>query len=71
MQIDVKVIPGAKQNSLKEENGLFKVHLTASAVDGKANRALIEFLSRHFAVKKREIEIIKGLKSRRKTINIQ
>ena len=71
MRLDVKVIPGARKNSLSEENGIFKVHLTAPAVDGKANAALIAFLAEHFDVKKRGIEIIKGLKSRRKTINIQ
>ncbi len=71
MKLTIKVIPGAKKNELKEEpSGLTKVYLRAPAVDGKANKALIEFLSRSFGVKKPQIEIIKGLKSRNKTINI-
>jgi len=45
--------------------------LTAPAVEGKANRALIEFLAEHFGVKKAQISIIKGLQTRRKTINIE
>ncbi len=70
MQINVKVIPGSKKNYLQEEGGSIKVHLTAPPVEGKANAALIELLSEHFNVAKSKIEIIKGLKSRIKTINI-
>lgn len=70
MQIQLKVIPGAKKNLVKEENGLVKVYLTAPPVDGKANKALINVLAEHFNVKKNGIEIIKGLKSRNKTVNI-
>ena len=70
MTIDVKVIPQAKKTLMKEAGGIFKVYLKAPAVDGKANQALIEFLADHFSVKKSAVEIIKGLKSRHKTINI-
>ncbi|HNV24550.1 MAG TPA: DUF167 domain-containing protein, partial [Candidatus Omnitrophota bacterium] len=65
-----KVIPKAKKEFMKEENGVFKIYLTAPAVEGKANDALIAFLSEHFKVRKRAIEITKGLKSRYKTITI-
>ena len=70
MIINVKTIPGAKKNFFKEENGIYKIYLTAPAVEGKANVALIEYLADHFNVKKSQIEIIKGLKSRNKTVNI-
>ena len=70
MIISVRVTPGAKKNLIKEEGGVTKVYLTAPPVEGKANEALIGFLAGHYGVKKRQIEIIKGLKSRTKTINI-
>lgn len=70
MIIDIKTIPGAKKNFLKTEAGLYKVYLTAPAVEGKANKALVEYLADYFGVKKSQIEIIKGLKSRNKTVNI-
>lgn len=70
MQIQLKVIPGAKKNIVKEENGSLKVYLTAPPVDGKANKALINVLAEHFKVRKSGIEIIKGLKSWNKTVNI-
>ena len=57
--LSVRVTPGAKRNSL---DGLwnethFKVALQAPAVDGKANEALIEFLSEILNVKKKNIFI--------------
>jgi uncharacterized protein len=71
MRIEVKVIPGSRKNLLTEEGeGRFKAHLTAPPVDGRANEALIELLSEHFGVRKSSVEIIKGLKTRRKTISI-
>ena len=70
MRLELKVVPGARKNSWKEDAGQNKVYLCAPAVDGKANQALIEFLAEHFSIKKSQIEIIKGLKSRHKVINI-
>lgn len=70
MKLDIKVVPQAKRNMIKTEQGTMKVYLTAPAVEGKANKALIDFLSEHYQVRKSQIEIIKGLKSRDKTIII-
>ena len=70
MIIETKVIPNAKKDLIKEEGGLYKIYLHAPAVEGKANKALIDLLAEHFNVHKSQIEIIKGLKSRHKTINI-
>jgi uncharacterized protein len=64
--IEIKVVPNAKRNLLKDG----KVYLTAPAVDGKANKALIKFLADYYDVKKREIRIVKGLKSRNKVVQI-
>ena len=71
MKIDVKVISAAKKSLIKQEGKLWKIYLNAPAVDGKANKALIDLLAEHFNVRKGQIEIIKGLKLRRKTINIK
>ena len=70
MNIQVKVIPQARKTLIKEENGLFKVYLTQPALEGRANEALIATLAEHFGVRRSEIRIIKGLKSRLKTISI-
>ncbi len=67
---DLKVIPGAKRNAWKEEASGIKVYLTAPAVDGRANEALIEFLADRFSVRKSSVNLIRGLKSRQKTVTI-
>lgn len=70
MKINVKVIPGAKKNLLEKTEEGYRVRLTAPPVEGRANEALIAFLAEYFEVPKSRIVIIKGLKSRNKTVNI-
>ncbi len=68
MQLRIKVIPHARRNAIEKQDDLWKVYLTAPAIEGKANTALISFLAEHFDVAKNRIQITKGLKSRHKTI---
>ena len=70
MLINIKVIPGARKNMFKEQEGDIKVYLTAPPIEGRANAALIKFLAEHFNVNTSRVEIIKGLKSRHKTVHI-
>jgi uncharacterized protein (TIGR00251 family) len=70
MIIELKVIPGARKNSLKEQDGKTRLYLTAPPVDGRANEALVDFLAEHYHVARSRISIINGLKSRNKVINI-
>ena len=70
MKLEIKVIPGAKRSLWKQEGDLIKVYLTAPAVEGRANEALVDFLAGHFKVKRSTIEILKGLKSRHKIVSI-
>jgi len=52
---------------VKSEND-FKIKITAQPIDGKANKCLIEFLSKTFKIPKSSIEIVKGETSKEKTI---
>ena len=70
-KFNIKVIPNAKRNRLVEEPGRLKVYLTARAVEGRANAALIDFLAEYFGVKKSSVCIIRGEKSREKIIEIR
>ncbi len=70
-KLNIKVIPNAKRDRLVEEPGRLKVYLTARAVEGKANAALIDLLAEHFGVKKSGISIIRGLTSREKVVEIR
>ncbi len=70
INIEVKVTAGAKSNSFKKENGLYYIRIMAKAIDGKANKSIIEFLSEELNLKKKDIEIIRGEKSSKKIISI-
>lgn len=70
MIIEIKVIPNAKRNELIKTGDVYRARLTAPPVDGKANEALTEFLSKEFDVPKRNIEIIRGHTCRNKTVEI-
>ncbi len=73
VKLSVRVTPGARRNAF---DGLWngthlKVALQAPAVDGKANEALIDFLSETLEVKKKNIFIVTGQTSRCKLILIE
>lgn len=53
MNIEVKVTAGAKSNSFKFENGAYSIRIMAKAIDGKANKAIIEFLADELNIKKK------------------
>ncbi|HOD11663.1 MAG TPA: DUF167 domain-containing protein [Candidatus Omnitrophota bacterium] len=71
MRLEIKVVAGARKNMIKADASPLRVYLTAPAVDGKANKALVDFLSEYYKITKTNITIISGLKSRRKTIMIE
>ncbi|MFA4989743.1 MAG: DUF167 domain-containing protein [Candidatus Omnitrophota bacterium] len=70
MIFNLRVIPKASRNLVKEEGKGFKVYLTKPAQDGQANEQLIELLSEHLKTKKYKIKIIQGHKSRNKLVAI-
>ena len=71
-KITIKVIPRSSQNKLTLlTDGTYKAKLTAPPVDGKANAALIQLVSKEFDVAKSCIHIIKGESGRTKTIEIK
>ncbi len=71
----VHVQPRASSNSVAglrgEEGDSLKIRLTAPPVEGEANRALIDFLSRLLGVKKSQVELKEGKKSRTKRVLIK
>ncbi len=73
MILKIKLRPGAKDNKIKETlaDGTLKINLTAPPIEGRANQALVEFLSQHFRAAKSKIKIIKGLRSKNKIIEIK
>ena len=52
-------------------DGRLKVAVTAPPVDGEANAAVIELLAKALGVPRRQVEVIAGASSRRKTVRIE
>jgi uncharacterized protein len=71
MVINIKVVPRSKKNQIKEENGILKVYSTAPAVENKANEPVIGMLADFFRVRRNQIEIKRGHKSRNKVVEIK
>ena len=72
MLFAVKVQPNASKTGAGGREGEFlKIRIAAPAVDGKANKALIEFLARRWSIPKACVQIRSGLSSRRKIIQVE
>jgi uncharacterized protein (TIGR00251 family) len=70
--IAVKIIPGARRNEVVGwETGEWRIRVTAPPVEGKANKALMEFLVDVLGIAKNRIRLLKGEKSRHKVISIE
>lgn len=67
----LKISPNASKNEIIKTPEGYKVKITAQPIDGKANKALIEFLSKQFKVPKSYFEIVRGETSKDKAILIK
>lgn len=66
--IRIKIVPNSSKNDLIIEDEFIKIKVTAQPIENKANKALVEFLSKRFKVPKTSIEIVKGDTSKEKTL---
>ena len=66
MRITIKLHPGSSRHEIKKiTSDKYEIWLKEKAIDNKANTALIKLLKKHL---KKDIKIIKGLKSKNKII---
>jgi len=68
----VRITPRASKNEISEilSDGTVKIRLTAPPVEGKANLALVDFLSDVLGVPPSRIEIVAGATGRDKLISV-
>lgn len=66
--IKLKIVPNSSKNEVIIEDEFIKVKITAQPVENKANKALVEYLSKLFKIPKTSIEILKGETSKEKTL---
>ena len=69
MKIQIKVQPrSSREEILKINENSYKIYMHKPAVDGMANKHLIEMITTHFKTKKSKVRILNGMKSRNKII---
>jgi uncharacterized protein (TIGR00251 family) len=72
IRITIKVKPNSRTSKLEagEGDAPWTVWLKSPPIDGKANRELINMVTKHFGCKKANINIKHGLNSRSKVLEI-
>lgn len=71
MLIKIKVLPKSSMNEIiGTKDGLLKIKVTAPPVEGAANAAVIKLLAQKFGLKKSQISIVQGQKSKIKTVEL-
>ncbi|TGL16261.1 DUF167 domain-containing protein [Leptospira meyeri] len=71
MKLTIKVKPNNKQPGLEFLSKTDCIaRLKSPPVDGKANEELIEVLSKHFHIPKKNISILSGFSSKSKLVSI-
>jgi len=69
--IDLKIIPGASKNEIAGiRDKRLCVRIAAAPEDGKANACLCAFLAKTLGCAKRDVVLVKGEKSRLKTVAV-
>jgi len=70
--LTVRVTPRARKNEVGGilEDGTVRIRIQEPPVDGKANRALVVFLSKVLGVRKNQIEIVAGQKGLDKIVSV-
>jgi hypothetical protein len=71
MKLRVQVIPNAKQLAFTDcRDGEWVLRLNARPVDGKANKAAVEFIAKTFGIARSRVLLVSGEKGRHKIFEI-
>jgi len=70
-RLKVRVIPNAKKNEFAgHREGELILRLNAPAIEGRANKAAVEFVSRFLGVSRSAVVLVQGERSRHKIFEI-
>jgi uncharacterized protein (TIGR00251 family) len=71
-RLTLQVRPNARENRVEEITpDTFRVWVTATPEDGKANQAVVKLLAKHFRIAQSAIRIVRGVRSKIKIIEIK
>ncbi|MCX5990789.1 MAG: DUF167 domain-containing protein [Chloroflexi bacterium] len=69
-KIQIKVKPRSKTEEIIEDENSLIVRVKDPPIEGKANRAVIRLMAKHFGVPENRVRISKGFKSKDKVIEL-
>ena len=70
MKLHVRVIPNARRNEIARREGQLILRVNAPPIDGKANKAAVEFLAQFLEVPRSKVTLLAGENSRHKIFEI-
>lgn len=71
MKISVVTHPNSKKTRIEKDLlGALHVYVSEPPLEGKANKAVVEILADHFKVKKGQVVLLSGHKSKNKIFGI-
>ena len=71
IKFKIKVIANSSSESIDFCDEIIKIKIKAPAIEGRANKAIVEYLSKTAGVAKSKVTIVNGHKSSIKTICIE
>lgn len=72
MRVTVSVKTNARKNEVvKVDDSTYRVAVTASPIEGRANKAVIELLAEYFDAPRSNVNIVAGHSSKRKLFEIR
>jgi len=70
IRLQVRVTPKSSKNEVSVDGDVVRVNVSAAPEDGKANKAVVKLLSKHYGVPQSAVRIIRGESGRDKLIQI-
>jgi uncharacterized protein len=72
MKLAVRVIPNARRSEFSgRRDGEVVLRLSAPAVEGKANKAAVEFIAKYFGIARSKVTLVNGEKTRHKVFELE
>lgn len=72
MKLSVRVIPNARRTEFSgRRDGELVLRLNAPAVEGKANKAAVAFIAKHFGIARSRVTLVNGEKTRHKVFEVE
>ncbi|PIN80255.1 hypothetical protein COV11_04370 [Candidatus Woesearchaeota archaeon CG10_big_fil_rev_8_21_14_0_10_30_7] len=65
--IKIKLKPNSKENKIISKGTIWEIKIKEPAIDNRANKELVKFLKKEL---KKQVRIVKGMKSKEKIIEI-